>query len=92
MSKRSHVHGRPAETKLTERFVFTGCPFKGHTQRPQTLLISFQNLSIVHSHKIRYTLRSESLGEEIDTMRKLADSDLVLQRRTEFRKDRLEKT
>ena len=54
--------------------------------------MSFQNLSIVHSHKIRYTLRSESLGEEIDTMRKLADSDLVLQRRTEFRKDRLEKT
>jgi hypothetical protein len=39
-----------------------------------------------------FEYRRESRGEEIDTVRELADSKPILQRGAEFRKDNLEKT
>ena len=45
-----------------------------------------------HLITTRNTLGSESRGDEIDKVRKLADSGPLLQRGTEFRKYSLEKT
>ena len=41
----------PPKPNLTQRVLRTGCPFKGHPQRPQTLFKSSEDLSNLHLYQ-----------------------------------------
>ena len=47
----------PPKQNLRERFICTGCPFKGHPSRPQTTFKSSENLIINPYSKIKQDRR-----------------------------------